>query len=185
MNQNQHSDTTLAKKLGLVMAISITMLLFCLGVIHIRNTGIPVPTPIIVLIFAIAFITGTVFLELRGGVFPWIMLGGGVVAVTLSVLVTCVFSGIIFIVTGKIFAVPWDVLVYSLSACMIISVIILNILPCLPDLISKLSEHRIESMNNVKSHYEADYYFEGDDMPDPNNESWVDSDQGPPEDCRI
>lgn len=142
MTQNQNANITLTRKMGLVMAISSTMLLISLGVVHIHNSGIPVPTPVLVLIFAIAFITGTIFLEHRGGVFPWILLGGGIAGVIVDVLVTCVFSGVVFIVTGKIFGIPWDILVYSLSACMILSVIALNIINSL-DTVSEYIENRM------------------------------------------
>ena len=142
MTQNQNANITLTHKMGLVMAISSTMLLISLGVVHIHNSGIPVPTPVLVLIFAIAFITGTIFLEHRGGVFPWILLGGGIVGVIVDVLITCVFSGVVFIFTGKIFGVPWDILVYSLSACMILSVIALNITNSL-DTVSEYIENRM------------------------------------------
>lgn len=181
---NHNPDTNLKQKLGLVMVISITLLLICLGVVHIRNSGIPVPIPIIVLMFALSFITGTVFLEHRGGVFPWILLGGGVIATISTIIFTCVFSGIVFTVTGKILAIPWGVLVYSLSTCMILSVIALNILPYLPGWISQLS-NKIESMDIVKSDCEADYFFDDNKQPDPDEDMWPDPDTGPPEDCRV
>jgi len=160
------------KKLGLVMGISITMLLFCLGVVQIHNSGnpMPVPVPVIVLIFAMMFILGTIFCDHRGGTFPWTLLGGSIIAVISTVQYVCIFSGMVFIVTGNVFAVPWDVFVYLLSACMVLSVILLNIIPHLPEWISKLSGY----LSDSTPQYEPDL------------ETWQDTDRiQPPDEWKI
>lgn len=185
MNQmNQNHDQNLTQKLGLVMGISIIMLLIALGVVHIRNSGIPLPGPIIMLMFAMCFITGTIYLEHRGGEFPWILLGGGLMAVTVSVIVTCVFSGIVFVVTGKILDVPWEDLAYSLSVCMIVSVIALNVIPYIPGWILQLTEKTESDDERCNSHCESDYFFDDDGNDDTMPViDGVSPDQGPPEDC--
>lgn len=116
----------MTRKLILVMAVAITTMMFFIGIINIKNTELSVP--IIVILFAISFVLGTLSTENRGGVYPLTLIGGLIIAIIATVIITCVFSGLMFSVTGGIFNINIDLLIYSTSACMIFSVIALNII---------------------------------------------------------
>jgi len=108
------------------MALSTAVLLFCIGILNINTLGLPIPTPLIAALFTIGFVAGTLFSDSRNGVYPWTLVCGLIVAVITTVVIICVFSGIIFSVTGR-FKLDIDSLIYSFSTCMIFSVIALNI----------------------------------------------------------
>ena len=111
----------------LVMSLSITILLFFIGIVNIKNTGLPMQISVIVIMFAIGFVVGTISSENRNGVYPWTLIGGLIIAIIATVVITCVFSGIMFSVTGGMFELDINLLIYSFSFCMIFSVISLNI----------------------------------------------------------
>ena len=120
-------NNKMTRKLILVVSLSITILLFFIGIVNIINTGLPIQISVTVIIFAIGFVVGTILSENRNGVYPWTLIGGSIIAIIVTVVITCVFSGIMFSVTGGIFKLDTDVLIYSFSICMIFSVIALNI----------------------------------------------------------
>ena len=109
------------------MSLSITVLLFFIGIVNIKNTGLPIPISVIVIMFAIGFVVGTILSENRNGVYPWILMGGLIIAIIATVVITSVFSGIMFLVTGGMFELDINLLIYLFSFCMIFSVISLNI----------------------------------------------------------
>ena len=120
-------NNKMTKKLILVVSLSITILLFFIGIVNIKNTGLPIPISVTVVIFTIGFVVGTIESENRNGVYPWTLIGGLIIAIIATVVITCVFSGIMFSVTGGIFELDTDRLIYLFSICMIFSVISLNI----------------------------------------------------------
>lgn len=120
-------NNKMTKKLILVVSLSITILLFFIGIVNIKNIGLQIPISGIVVIFAIGFVVGTILSENRNGVYPWTLIGGSIIAIIVTVVITCVFSGIMLSVTGGIFELDTDRLIYSFSICMIFSVILLNI----------------------------------------------------------
>ena len=117
----------MAIKLALVIALSTTTLMFFIGIVNIKNTGLPISISVIVIMFAIGFVVGTLLSENRNGVYPWTLMGGLIIAVISTVVITCVFSGIMFSVTGGLFKIDTDLLINSFSTCMIFSVVALNI----------------------------------------------------------
>lgn len=120
-------NNKMTHKLMLVMSLSITILLFFIGIVNIKNTGLPMQISVIVIMFAIGFVVGTISSENRNGVYPWTLIGGLIIAIIATVVITCVFSGIMFSVTGGMFELDINLLIYSFSFCMIFSVISLNI----------------------------------------------------------
>lgn len=121
-------NNEITRKLLLVIALSTTTMMFFVGIVNIKNTGLPTSISVTVIMFTIGFVVGTLSSENRNGVYPWTLVGGLIIAIISTVLITCVFSGIMFSVTGGIFKINIDLLIYSTSACMIFSVIALNII---------------------------------------------------------
>lgn len=114
------------RTLVLVVGMSLTMIAVALGIIYLFETGMPMPTPLIFLIFAVLFIIGTTFFEGRGAVHPWSLIGGAVSSIAVTFIVTSIIGGILYVATGGLSAIPVETVVYSLAACMIVSMVTLN-----------------------------------------------------------
>lgn len=106
--------------------MSVTMIAVALGIIYLFETGLPIPAPLIILIFAVGFTLGTVFFDRRGAEHPWSLIGGAIASTALTFIVISVMGGILYAATGGISAIPLDTVLYSLSACMIVSMVALN-----------------------------------------------------------
>ncbi len=114
------------RTLVLVVGMSLTMIAVALGIIYLFETGLPMPAPLILLIFAVLFILGTTFLEARGAVHPWSLIGGAVSSIAITFIVTAITGGILYAATGGLSAIHFETVLYSISACMIVSMITLN-----------------------------------------------------------
>ena len=112
--------------LATVMGMSLTMIAVALGIIYLFDTGLPLPAPVILLVFAIGFILGSVFFERRGAEHPWSLVGGAIASMGITFLVISIVGGILFVATGNLSSIPADTVLYSLSACMIVSMVTLN-----------------------------------------------------------
>ncbi len=112
--------------LATVLGMSLTMIAVALGIIYLFDTGLPLPAPVILLVFAIGFILGSVFFERRGAEHPWSLVGGAIASMGMTFLVISIVGGILFVATGNLSAIPVDTVLYSLSACMIVSMVTLN-----------------------------------------------------------
>ncbi len=112
--------------LATVLGMSLTMIAVALGIIYLFDTGLPLPAPVILLVFAIGFILGSVFFERRGAEHPWSLVGGAIASMGITFLVISIVGGILFVATGNLSSIPVDTVLYSLSACMIVSMVTLN-----------------------------------------------------------
>ena len=112
--------------LATVMGMSLTMIAVALGIIYLFDTGLPLPAPVILLVFAIGFILGSVFFERRGAEHPWSLVGGAIASMGMTFLVISIVGGVLFVATGNLSYIPVDTVLYSLSACMIVSMVTLN-----------------------------------------------------------
>ncbi len=112
--------------LATVLGMSLTMIAVALGIIYLFDTGLPLPAPVILLVFAIGFILGSVFFERRGAEHPWSLVGGAIASMGMTFLVISIVGGILFVATGNLSTIPVDTVLYSLSACMIVSMVTLN-----------------------------------------------------------
>lgn len=106
--------------------MSITMIAVALGIIYLFEIGLPLPAPLIFLIFATVFTLGTTFFERRGAEHPWSLIGGAVASVAITFIVISISGGILYVAMGGLSSIPMDTVLYSLSACMIVSMITLN-----------------------------------------------------------
>ncbi|NOQ48211.1 MAG: heat-shock protein, partial [Methanococcoides sp.] len=82
------SDNPFVQALAVSGTLSIFMIGMALGVMNIFSTGIrPMPSSMILLIFAVLFIVGSVFFEMRGADQVGALIGGCVVsfAATISI----------------------------------------------------------------------------------------------------
>jgi hypothetical protein len=114
------------RTLVIVVGMSLTMITVALGIIYLFEKGLPMPTPLIFLIFAVSFIIGTTFFESRGAVHPWSLIGGAVSSIAVTFIVTSITGGILYVATGSLSGIPVETVLYSLSACMIVSMVTLN-----------------------------------------------------------
>ena len=114
------------RTLVIVVGMSLAMIAVALGIIYLFETGLPMPAPLIFLIFAVLFILGTTFFEGRGAVHPWSLIGGAVSSIAITFIVTSIVGGILYAVTGGLSAIPVETVLYSLSACMVVSMVTLN-----------------------------------------------------------
>ena len=106
--------------------MSLTMIAVALGIIYLFDIGLPLPAPVILLVFAIGFILGSVFFERRGAEHPWSLVGGAIASMGLTFLVISIVGGILFVASGGLDTIPKDTLLYSLSACLIVNMVTLN-----------------------------------------------------------
>ena len=88
----------------------------------------PVPLHYVVFIFAIGFVLFSVFLEKeRGAIYPWSLMGGAIVSVIFSFIVTAAIGGIRYISEKGFTLLGTESWFYSLSICIVLSMILLNL----------------------------------------------------------
>jgi len=109
-----------------VVGMSLAMISVALGIIYLFETGLPMPAALIFLILAVLFILGTTFFEGRGAVHPWSLIGGAVSSIAVTFIVISIVGGILYVVTGGVSAIHPETILYSLSACMIVSMVTLK-----------------------------------------------------------
>ncbi|MCK4937249.1 MAG: heat-shock protein [Methanosarcinales archaeon] len=109
-----------------VLGMSLIMIAVALGIIYLFDIGLPLPAPVILLVFAIGFTLGSVFFERRGAEHPWSLIGGALASMGITFLVMSIVGGILFVVNDGLSTIPTDTVLYSLSACIIISMVTLN-----------------------------------------------------------
>ena len=119
-------DNLFLQTLAVVLGMSITMIAVALGIIYLFETGLPLPAPIILLIFAIGFALGTAFFNHRGAEHPWSLVGGAIASTGITFVVMSITGGILYAATGGLSTIPLSTVLYSLSLCMIVSIITLN-----------------------------------------------------------
>jgi hypothetical protein len=103
------------------------MILVALGIVYLFEKGLSLPASIILLIFAVFFALGTVFFDKRGAIYPWSLVGGAIASTAITFLIMSAIGGIFYMTSGGLSAIHLNTILYSLSACMIISVITLNL----------------------------------------------------------
>ncbi len=107
--------------------MSITIIIIAMGIISLFENGISLPTSVVLLIFAILFTVCTVFFQHRGAEYPWSLVGGAAGSMILTFVISSIIGGLIFITSGGLSNIPINTLLYSMSVCMIVSMISLNL----------------------------------------------------------
>ena len=109
-----------------VLGMSLIIISVALGIIYLIEIGLSMPTPFVFLIFAIFFTLGTVFFEQRGAIHPWSLVGGAISSLCITFVIISIFGGIRYVASGGLSDIAMDTVLYSLSACIIVSMITLN-----------------------------------------------------------
>jgi len=94
----------------------------------LESNPYPVPLHYVVFIFAIGFVLFSVFLEKeRGAIYPWSLMGGAIVSAIFSFIVTAAIGGIRYISEKGFTLLGTESWFYSLSICIVLSMILLNL----------------------------------------------------------
>ncbi len=87
----------------------------------------PIPPYLILFIFSIGFVIFSVFFEKeRDAVYPWSLLGGAIASAILTFIVTSAIGGMRYIWEKGFTGLGTDTVLYALSICIILSMILLN-----------------------------------------------------------
>ncbi|WMW24446.1 heat-shock protein [Methanolobus sediminis] len=115
------------------LVVSTTMAVFMIGVAFglmsmAREGSTPVPMAVMLLIFAVIFIAGSVFFESRGADYMGSLVGGAIIGLVATVSATAFFSGVRFAIGGGITEIGFDQVISALAVCMIASMLLIRIL---------------------------------------------------------
>ena len=123
------SDNPFVQALAVSGTLSMFMIGMALGVMNIFSTGIsPMPSSMILLIFAVLFIVGSVFFEMRGADQVGALIGGCVVSFAATISIFSFFGGVDLVLNGGLEALGWDKMVSALALCMIASMLLVKLL---------------------------------------------------------
>ncbi|HJH31837.1 MAG TPA: heat-shock protein [Methanosarcinaceae archaeon] len=129
MNIEILSDNPFVQALAISLSMAVFMIGVALGIINIVKTGTPpVPFALLLLIFAIVFIAGSVFFEERGADHVGSLIGGCIAAFTATFALMSFFSGIVYALNGGITTLGWENIISALAICMVASMVMIRIL---------------------------------------------------------
>lgn len=117
-----------AKAIAISTSMAVFMIGIAMGIMTILSTkSTPLPFAVMLLIFAVIFIAGSVFFEDRGADHAGSLIGGGIAAFIVTFAVTAFLTGMSFAVHGGINDIGWDRMVSALAVCMIASMFIIKV----------------------------------------------------------
>nr|WP_209682479.1 heat-shock protein [Methanohalophilus levihalophilus] len=123
------SDNPFFQALGVSFALAIFMIGMAMGIMQMASTkASPIPIAVILLIFAVIFIIGSVFFERRGADQIGSLAGGGFISMIATFALLSFFGGISFAFTDAFLSLGWEKLVSALAVCMIASMLIVKFL---------------------------------------------------------
>ena len=129
MNIEILHDNPFVQALAISTAMAVFMIGVALGIINIISTGSsPMPLAFLLLIFAVVFITGSVFFEERGADHVGSLIGGSIAAFAATFAAASFFSGIVYAFDGGINTLGWEQIVSALAICMVASMVIIRTL---------------------------------------------------------
>ncbi|MEA3282461.1 MAG: heat-shock protein [Euryarchaeota archaeon] len=106
--------------LGISIVLALGMISIVFGVIHLSSGGDnPVPTPALLMAFAIVFVLGSVFFEDRGADRVGALVGGGIVAAIVSLITMLVCGGVFYLLTNGM-DTGVDKIISMLAVCMVL-----------------------------------------------------------------
>lgn len=114
--------------LFIVIGIAVVMMIAVVyGINYILKIDqYPVPPYVILLMFAIGFVLASVFYEKRGALYPWLFVGGVVTSMGVVFIITAIIGGIRYVMEIGFTGLGMDTVFYSLSICIILSMILYN-----------------------------------------------------------
>lgn len=95
-----------------------------MSIVHTRTT--PIPYAILLLMFAVILIAGSVFFENRGADQLGSLIGGAIVALLVTFIIGAFFSGIYAVFNGSVNNIGWETFVTGLAISMIASLLIIK-----------------------------------------------------------
>ncbi|MCK4652779.1 MAG: hypothetical protein KAT13_06815, partial [Methanosarcinales archaeon] len=96
------------------------------GVISLfAKGGNPVPLPVLLIVFAIVFVTGSVFFEERGADRIGAMVGGSIAAATVSLVMVLICGGVLYLLENGM-QTGIDRVVSMLAVCMVLGMVTFN-----------------------------------------------------------
>ena len=119
-------DNKFTKALGISVVIALGMVSATFGVVSLfAKCGNPVPLPVLLIVFAIVFVTGSVFFEERGADRIGAMVGGGIAAAMVSLVMVLICGGVVYLLAhGTETGV--DKIASMLAICMVIGMVAFN-----------------------------------------------------------
>lgn len=130
-NPNSHSifENPFVKTLSIAVFMGIFLVDMGLGLFETFSTKeSPLPSAVVLLIFAVMFIAGIVFYEKYGLDTLSSLIGGALAGFGFSFVFVLLIGGLKFALGGGISTIGWDQVISAVAASMIASVVILKIL---------------------------------------------------------
>ncbi|AFV24751.1 hypothetical protein Mpsy_2548 [Methanolobus psychrophilus R15] len=129
MNMELDIDNPFVQALAVSTAMALFMISVALGIMYMASSGsTPVPMAVILLIFAIVFIAGSVFFESRGADYLGSMAGGAIASFIATFSATAFLTGMVHAWNGGIQALWWEQILSALAVCMVASMFIIRLL---------------------------------------------------------
>ncbi len=121
--------------LAVVAGMAFIMISVAYGITYAFNgngsnfPNYPVEPYYILFIFAVGFVLFSVYIEKKreDAIFPWSLLGGAIASVVVTFIITAALGGFRYIWEKGFTGLGTDTLVYALSICIILSMILLNL----------------------------------------------------------
>ncbi len=118
-------EMVIVKALGVSAVVSLLMLLTSLGFVYLFSPGMnmPLSTALLLVVFAVSYVAAAVLLERASDNMPAAFMGGGAVALGVTVFVVALVSGVSFLMNNMALPGP-DVLLTGFAICLIASLVI-------------------------------------------------------------
>ncbi|MCX9084936.1 MAG: hypothetical protein OIN87_09085 [Candidatus Methanoperedens sp.] len=116
------------KVLYIVIGIAVVMMISVVyGINYMQKINpYPIPPHIILLMFAIGFVLASVYYEKCNALYPWLLVGGAVTSMGVVFIITMIIGGIRYLLEKGFTGLGTDTVFYSLSICIILSMILYN-----------------------------------------------------------
>ena len=123
--QGSNPGMVIGKALIVSLVISLFMMLTSFGFMYLFSTGMDVPlsTAILLVVFAISFIAATVLLDRASNDLLAAFMGGGAIALGITVFIVALVSGVKFFI-DKMPLPGLDALLTGFAICLIVSLVI-------------------------------------------------------------
>lgn len=122
----QWMENRFAKALGISAILALGMISVVFGAVRLfAKGGNPVPLPALLMAFAIIFVLGSVFFEERGADRIGALVGGGIAAVAVSLVMVLICGGVLYLLENGM-QTGIDRVVSMLAVCMVLGMVTFN-----------------------------------------------------------
>ena len=123
------SENPFAQALAVSTVMAVFMIGAAMGIVYMLDTGKPaLPISVMLLIFAVVFITGSVFFEGRGADQFGSLVGGCITGFGATFASVSFVGGVVYAFNGGFKILGFEQLVSALAVCMIASMLIMRFL---------------------------------------------------------